>query len=41
MRKSSTVKIGKVLQDIRKSFGYTQEKMAEMIEVSTRYIGDI
>lgn len=41
MRKSSTVIIGKVLQDIRKSFGYTQEKMAEMIEVSTRYIGDI
>ena len=41
MRKSSTIKIGEVLQKLRKSNGYTQEKMAEAIEVSTRYIGDI
>ena len=41
MRKSSTIKIGEVLQKLRKSNGYTQEKMAEEIEVSTRYIGDI
>lgn len=41
MRKASTIKIGNVLQAIRKSHGYTQEKMAEEIEVSTRYIGDI
>ncbi len=41
MRKSSTIKIGEVLQTLRKSNGYTQEKMAEEIEVSTRYIGDI
>ena len=41
MRKSNTIKIGKALQNLRKSYGYTQEKMAEAIEVSTRYIGDI
>ena len=41
MRKPSTIKIGEVLQKLRKSNGYTQEKMAEEIEVSTRYIGDI
>ena len=41
MRKISTIKIGKTLQQIRKSHGYTQEKMAEEIDVSTRYIGDI
>ena len=41
MRKASTIKIGETLQKLRKSFGYTQEKLAEEIEVSTRYIGDI
>ena len=41
MRKASTIKIGETLQALRKSYGYTQEKMAEKIEVSTRYIGDI
>ena len=41
MRKSSTIKIGKSLQEIRKSNGYTQEKLAESIEVSVRYISDI
>ena len=41
MRKASTIKIGKVLQSIRKSYGYTQEKLAEYVDVSTRYIGDI
>ena len=39
--KNSTIKIGETLQKLRKSFGYTQEKLAEEIEVSTRYIGDI
>ena len=38
MRKASTIKIGETLQKLRKSFGYTQEKLAEEIEVSTRYI---
>lgn len=41
MKKSKVVKIGKKLQSIRKSYGYTQEKLAEAIECSTRYIGDI
>lgn len=41
MRKTSTIKIGENLKAIRKSYGYTQEKLAEQIEVSTRYIGDI
>lgn len=41
MRKTSTIKIGKNLQKIRKSNGYTQERLAEKIEVSVRYISDI
>ena len=41
MRKPSTIKIGKIIQQIRKSNGYTQEKLAEAIEVSVRYISDI
>ena len=41
MRKASTIKIGKKLQAIRKSNGYTQEKLAEKIEVSVRYISDV
>lgn len=41
MKKANVIKIGKKLQSIRKSNGYTQEKLAEQIECSTRYIGDI
>ncbi len=41
MRKVNTIKIGKFLQSIRKSNGYTQEKLAESIDVSVRYISDI
>ena len=41
MKKVSVIKIGKKLQSIRRTYGYTQEKMAEKIECSTRYIGDI
>lgn len=41
MKKLKVIKIGKKLQTIRKTFGYTQEKLAEKIECSTRYIGDI
>ena len=41
MKKSSAIKIGKNIQQIRKSNGYTQEKLAERIEVSVRYISDI
>ena len=41
MRKNSTIKIGKNLQRIRKSYGYTQERLAEEIECSARYISDV
>ena len=41
MRKPSTIKIGKNIQAIRKSNGYTQEKLAEKIEISVRYVSDI
>lgn len=41
MKKANVIKIGKKLQSIRKSNGYTQEKLAEKIECSTRYIGDV
>lgn len=41
MKKASNIKIGKVIQEIRKSNGDTQEKLAEKIEVSVRYISDI
>lgn len=41
MKKSKVIKIGKKLQTIRKTYGYTQERLAEEIECSTRYIGDI
>ena len=37
MKKVSVIKIGKKLQSIRRTYGYTQEKMAEKIECSTRY----
>lgn len=41
MKKPSTIKIGKIIQQIRKSNGYTQEKLAEKTEVSARYISDV
>lgn len=41
MRKNSTIRIGRNLQKIRKSYGYTQERLAEEIECSARYISDI
>lgn len=41
MKKANVIKIGKRLQSIRKSYGYTQEKLAEKMECSTRYIGDV
>ena len=41
MKKRNLIKIGKNIQKIRKSNGYTQEKLAEEIEVSVRYISDI
>lgn len=41
MKKTSNIKTGKIIQTIRKSNGYTQEKLAEKIEVSVRYISDV
>lgn len=41
MRKANVINIGKKLQQIRKSHGYTQEQLAEKIECSPRYISDI
>ena len=41
MENKEKIKIGKTIQEIRKSNGYTQEKLAEAIEVSVRYISDI
>lgn len=41
MKKACNVKIGKTIQEIRKSNGYTQEKLAEEIEVSVRHVSDI
>lgn len=41
MKKAGVIKIGKTIQVIRRSHGYTQEKLAEAIECSSRYIGDI
>ncbi len=41
MKKLKVIKIGKKLQALRKNYGYTQEQLAEKIECSTRYIGDI
>ena len=41
MRKVSKIKIGKNIQKIRRSHGYTQERLAEEIDCSPRYISDI
>jgi len=41
MKKPGNIKIGKILQKLRKSHGYTQEKLAEAIDCSARYISDI
>lgn len=41
MKKVSSIKIGKNIQKIRKSFGYTQERLAEEVDCSTRYISDV
>ena len=41
MKKANNIKIGKVIQEIRKSNGDAQEKLAEKIEVSVRYVSDI
>lgn len=41
MKKPKEIFIGAKLKQLRKSYGYTQEKLAEAIDCSTRYIGNI
>ena len=41
MKKAKVIKIGKKIKTLRKSYGYTQEKLAEAVECSPRYIGDV
>ncbi len=41
MKKPSNIKIGKNIQKLRKSYGYTQERLAEAIDCSARYISDV
>lgn len=39
--KNEKIKIGKVMQNIRKSLGMTQEQVAEKLDLAPRYISDI
>lgn len=39
--KKTSIKIGKLLKKTRKSLGYTQEEVAEMLDLASRYISDI
>ena len=41
MKKAKVIKIGKNIQALRKSHGYTQEKLAELSKLSPRYITDV
>lgn len=40
-KKKSNIKIGNILKRTRKSLGYTQEEVAEMLDLASRYISDI
>lgn len=39
--KKSQIRIGDILRRTRKSLGYTQEEVAEMLDLASRYISDI
>lgn len=39
--KKTDIKIGELLRRTRKSFGYTQEEVADMLDLAPRYISDI
>ncbi len=39
--KKVNIKIGELLKRTRKSLGYTQEEVAEMLDLASRYISDI
>ena len=40
-KKKSEIKIGDILRRTRKSLSYTQEEVAEMLDLASRYISDI
>ena len=40
-KKKSVIRIGELLRKTRKSLGYTQEEVAEMLDLASRYISDI
>lgn len=40
-KKNSNIKIGDILKSTRKSLGYTQEDVAEMLDLAPRYVSDI
>lgn len=40
-KKNSNIKIGDILRRTRKSLGYTQEDVAEMLDLASRYVSDI
>lgn len=40
-KKNSNIKVGDILKRIRKSLGYTQEDVAEMLDLAPRYVSDI
>lgn len=40
-KKKSNIQIGSLLKRTRKSLGYTQEEVAEMLDLASRYISDI
>lgn len=41
MRNDLNVEIGKRLRQLRESAGYSREQMAEMIEISSRFLADL
>ena len=40
-KQNEKIKIGKIMQNIRKSLGMTQEQVAEKLDLAPRYISDI
>ena len=40
-KKKSVIQIGSILRRTRKSLGYTQEDVAEMLDLASRYISDL
>lgn len=40
-KKKSNIHIGELLKKTRKSLGYTQEEVAEMLDLASRYVSDL